>query len=159
MKRVFFFLSVLLVSSLSFAMERFPQSPDPNLTPGALCNDPDQYRYPEKIKYCERRVSSSTKGEVFRRYDQIGYRTREMKRQNFKVDHFIPLCMGGSNEVKNLWPQHQSVYRITDHLEAELCELMAEGKLLQREAIALLTKVKMDLSMAEEVEDAVESYE
>lgn len=155
-KAVVFF--VLLVSSLAYGMERFPRHPDPNLTPGVLCQSPDSHRYPEGIKYCERRVSSSTKGDVFRMYDQMGYRTREMKRQNFKIDHFIPLCMGGGNEVKNLWPQHVSVYNITDHFEAELCELMAEGKLLQREAIELITRVKRDLSKADEVEEAIRSY-
>lgn len=145
-------VTVLLCSTLSHAGGNFPKGPDAALTPGALCNHADAYRYPEKIKYCERDVSSSTKAGIFQKYDQLGYRTRSMKRQAFKIDHYIPLCAGGSNETKNLWPQHESVYQITDQLEALICEKMAAGRLLQKDAIQLIMEAKNNLDQVPVIE-------
>lgn len=137
--------SLLFVTTLSYAGESFPKGPDAALTPGALCEHPDAYRYPEQIKYCERDVSSSTKAEIFKNYDKLGYRTRSMKRQAFKIDHYIPLCAGGSNEETNLWPQHVSVYEITDRLEALVCEKMAAGRLEQKDAVEFIKEAKNNL--------------
>jgi len=142
--------TVLVFSSITttFAYSQsgtFPKGPDAVLTPGALCDHADSLRYPEKIAYCERDVSSNLKKEIFVRYDQIGYRTQEMKRMAFKIDHFIPLCMGGGNDEKNLWPQHESIYQITDPLEPLLCEKMAEGRLSQKKAIEYIIEAKNNL--------------
>lgn len=127
---------------------RFPSGPDESLTPGVLCTSGRNQRYAEKINYCDRNVSSRTKAEVFRLYDQIGYRTRTMKRQDFKIDHYIPLCAGGSNDIKNLWPQHVSVYRITDGLEQTVCEKMAAGRLSQKRGVAFIVEAKNNLDRA-----------
>lgn len=142
------FTSLLFVSVLSQAFEAYPKGPDENLTPGVLCEHADELRYPEKIKYCERNVSSQEKGQIFVSYDQLGYRTRSLKRQDFKIDHYIPLCAGGSNDERNLWPQHESVYTITDPLEALVCEKMSAGRLRQKDAVALIKEAKNNLSMA-----------
>ena len=136
---------LFVVSTSAFAMDQFPKGPDASITPGALCIRPDSHRYPEQINYCERDVDSDTKRGRFAAYDQLGYRTRSMDRQDFKIDHYIPLCMGGANDSKNLWPQHKSVYVITDGLEQLLCEKMAEGKLLQKEAIKMVMEAKNHL--------------
>ncbi|KHD87341.1 MAG: hypothetical protein OM95_15095 [Bdellovibrio sp. ArHS] len=146
---------VVLLSTVSHADGNFPKGPDASLTPGALCSRADSYRYPEKIKYCERDVSSSEKAAIFQKYDQLGYRTRSMKRQAFKIDHYIPLCAGGANSERNLWPQHESIYRITDQLEALVCEKMAEGRLKQKEAVALIMQAKNNLDEVPEIEAQV----
>jgi hypothetical protein len=125
--------------------DSFPKGPDENLTPGSICAHPDAIRYPEKINYCERNVSQFEKADVFQKYDQIGYRTRTMKRSSFKIDHYIPLCAGGDNSKKNLWPQHETVYKITDPLEGLICEKMAQGRLLQKDAIKIIIQGKNNL--------------
>ena len=126
---------------------RFPIMPEQLLTPGDTCDRPDEYRYKERIAYCERDVESSRKYAIMREYDaKFGYEVTKMQRMDFKIDHFIPLCMGGSNENTNLWPQHKTVYEVTDPLEGELCELMKAGKLLQADAIATIKKAKYNLS-------------
>lgn len=136
---------------------QFPIGPNARLTPGTTCSRPDTYRYPEHIAYCERDVSSGTKREIFVKYDRdLGYSTQRMNRGDFKIDHYIPLCMGGSNEVSNLWPQHKSVYVLTDKIEADLCQLMAAGRMTQREAMQTIRGVKNDLSTARAVEDRLE---
>lgn len=142
----------LLVSLFSFhtaLADNFPQNPVEQVTPGTLCDHPDAYRYPEKIAYCERNVSTETKKQVMQEYDRrFGFRTTQMARRLFKIDHYIPLCMGGSNVASNLWPQHESVYVITDPLEEALCTKMAEGKLRQKQAIALIKEAKTHLDEA-----------
>lgn len=135
-----------LSSALAFQKNTdFPEGPDPRLTPGSLCDRPSTHRYPERIPYCERNVESHTKREIFREYDaKLGYNTRSMNRQDFKIDHYIPLCMGGSNEKDNLWPQHVSVYTLTDPMEGLACEKMAQGRLSQDDAVELIKRGKND---------------
>ncbi len=141
--------TVLFAALGAFANNSFPTGPDPELTPGDVCHHPDTYRYEEKIAYCERDVDTDLKYDIIDTYDQeLGFTISNMPRNKFKIDHYIPLCMGGSNERVNLWPQHESVYKITDPLEAKLCEKMSEGKLLQAKAIELIRRAKNNLSEA-----------
>lgn len=155
--RAVFVLVAFLISSLGFA-KGFPISPDVRLTPGSLCGKADTHRYPEGIAYCERDVNTNLKKVVIKTYDsQLGYSVGEMNRQDFKIDHFIPLCAGGSNEKRNLWPQHKSVYQVTDPLEPLLCEKMAQGLLRQAEAIKLIREAKLDLSKVDETLEYLES--
>lgn len=124
----------------------FPLSPHPSLTPGSLCTKPTAYRYRERIPYCERNVHVYVKAEVIRQYDTgLGYRIGELPREEFKIDHYIPLCMGGSNEMDNLWPQHQSVYTLTDPLEKLLCDKLVSGRMTQEDAVAMIRRAKNHL--------------
>ncbi len=152
---VFTFLFSLQVLS---ADKKFPVSPDLVITPGTLCTTPSQYRYPEKIPYCVRNVDSSTKAEIFKEYDsKLGFETTQMERSQFKIDHFIPLCMGGSNDKENLWPQHKTIYEKTDLLEQQACEKMALGRLKQADAVELIREAKLSLHKAEDVLDYVQA--
>ena len=142
-----FFLLALSITSLnSFAEGRFPRTPDLNETPGKLCSSPSSLRYPEKIAYCERNVDPYMKEDVIIKYDkELGYNIRSMNRGEFKIDHLIPLCAGGDNAESNLWPQHRTVYKITDPIEPVLCEKMAQGKLTQKEAVEMVIYAKTHL--------------
>jgi hypothetical protein len=125
--------------------------PDERMTPGVLCsrNQADTSRYPEHIPYCSRSVSSGLKRDIIAAYDRdLGYGVGRMNRGDFKIDHFIPLCMGGANERGNLWPQHKSIYVQTDLIEQRLCELMAAGQLSQADAVAKIRRVKFHLDEA-----------
>jgi hypothetical protein len=59
---------------------------------------------------------------------------------DWEIDHLIPLCLGGSDEDRNLWPQpRRSIERDwpaerKDDLEARLCQMVCEGQLDVREA-------------------------
>lgn len=136
----------------------FPIKPDQSLTPGDLCDHADEIRYPERIKYCTRDVDGWTKRQIIEEYDyKLGYDVSQMNRQEFKIDHYIPLCAGGSNNTSNLWPQHQSVYTITDALEAKICEKMAVGRLKQINAIQIIKTGKNDLSKVPKLMQHLES--
>lgn len=151
-------LSVLFVfSGELFAESKFPLNPDDKMTPGSLCTHPDAHRYPEKIPYCNRDVSSGEKWAVINKYNAAGWRIEKRDRQNFKIDHLIPLCAGGSNEMNNLWPQHKSVYVITDEMEGIACQKMAEGVLVQERAIELLLRAKHHLDEAPAIQAELEA--
>lgn len=136
----------------------YPKGPDPELTPGSLCTHPDELRYPEKIKYCRRDVGSSTKRHVISVYDKTrSFHIGEMKRVDFKIDHYIPLCMGGSNREDNLWPQHRTVFEITDQMEFVSCEKLKAGLISQKEAIGLIRRGKQNLSDVPEIMDYLEA--
>lgn len=138
-----FFLTSL---SLTAFADNFPKNPNIDETPGQLCSNGTTRRYQEGILYCERNVDTYMKNAVIMKYDKLfGYRIHNMNRADFKIDHLIPLCAGGANSEENLWPQHKSVYNITDPLEPLICQKMAEGKLLQAEAVKLVIKAKLNL--------------
>ncbi len=127
------------------AKGRFPKAPHKEMTPGSLCEKGNKTRYPEKVKYCERDVNTETKRQIFVTYDkEFGYQTTQMERSSFKIDHLVPLCLGGSNEIDNLWPQHVSVYENTDPLEPFLCEVLSAGRIKQAEAVELILTIKED---------------
>ena len=58
---------VLFLSSSAYSAEPFPKSPQPSLTPGALCKTPSARRYPEQIAYCTRSVEGDLKDEIVHR--------------------------------------------------------------------------------------------
>jgi len=139
-------LFTISLSPLGHAFQdlAFPKVPEPTITPGSLCEDPDQHRYPERIPYCNRDVSSNQKWAIIDQYDEdFGYQIRRTGRDNFKIDHFIPLCMGGSNENENLWPQHRSVYEQTDPWEQSLCVDLSNGDITQQQAIDTIYRIKL----------------
>ena len=146
--KIHFILSILAIfATQASARDKYPKGPELDITSGKTCDRPSSYRYSEKIAYCDRDVSIETKESIISEYDQkFGYSIAKMPRSEFKIDHLIPLCAGGSNDVENLWPQHKSVYTITDPLEPVVCQKMAKGRLRQADAISLVIEGKTHLS-------------
>jgi hypothetical protein len=139
-------ITISTVNLVNAQEVRFPRTPNLEHTPGKLCTTNDKVRYPEKINYCERNVDVYMKEDVIRIYDQeLGFRIKTMSRGEFKIDHLIPLCAGGANDELNLWPQHRSVYKITDPIEPLVCQKMAEGKLSQKDAVEMIIYAKTHL--------------
>lgn len=136
-------LALVSLSAIAGFQLEYPTAPDPKLTPGSLCRDPDSYRYPEKIPYCERdHLSAETKNAVLDNYRRKGFRIDPGHRSAFKIDHLIPLCAGGSNNIDNLWPQHKTIYEITDPLEPLACKKLSEGRISQRDLVNLIIAAK-----------------
>ena len=154
---------IFLVQSFAFAggnNGRWPVGPELDQTPGVICTTPTAKRYAEQIDYCDRDVSSGLKNSIIAKYDQkYGYSILSMPRGDFKIDHFIPLSIGGANAEGNLWPQHKSVYGITDPIELELSVLISAGEIKQADAIRAIKEVKMDLSKADSVMAYLKSLE
>jgi hypothetical protein len=119
----------------------FPFVPDTTMTTGSLCNpnDPDfnRPRYKEMISYCSRNVSRETKAEIYAAYGVSRHCWKE-----YTIDHFIPLSIGGSNRVENLWPEHKSIKALRQELENDLYKRMSLGTITQAEAIRIIKQEK-----------------
>ena len=97
--------------------------PDPACTPGAVmplsvdevCNTSTKGR---------RNVTSAMKKKVYAAYGV----PRPQPSGAYEVDHFVPLELGGSNDLANLWPEpasptpgfHQKDC-VEDYLHAQVC--------------------------------------
>ncbi len=134
------FLALLLFPLLAFS---YPMTPDKNKNPGDLCTDNDEdfyeYRYDERIPYCERNVSALTKRKI---YD--AYRVPENERREYTIDHILPLAIGGSNHWKNLWPEHKEVKALRPTLEDKLYRAMRDGEMEQSEAVRTVLRAKFN---------------
>lgn len=142
---IFLFLALLSTTAFSYT-----NTPELDMTPGKLCDRPDEYRYPAHIAYCKREVTYETKKNIFTEYG-LDMTDPEFVREDFKIDHLIPLCVGGSNDSLNLWPQHKSAFSKTDFLEAELCKKMEKGTLSQTDAVSFVIEAKIYLDRADQI--------
>jgi hypothetical protein len=105
-----------------------PLRPDPQRTPGATLEvttaDMCVPGYTKKV----RDVPASVKRQVYAAYGIQTHAPRE-----YEVDHLIPLELGGSNALTNLWPQSYQTQpwnaRVKDKLENHLHDLVCDGKL------------------------------
>jgi hypothetical protein len=105
-----------------------PIVPDPQLTPGATLEvtttDICVPGYTKKV----RSVPAAVKQQVYAAYGIQHHAPRE-----YEIDHLIPLELGGSNAVKNLWPQSYQTQpwnaHVKDRLENELHRLVCAGQL------------------------------
>lgn len=118
-------LSALASMSIEDAHAQGPFVPDSSLTPGDVL--PVSKReicipgYSKRVRY----VPASVKQEVFRLY---GITSRQP--YEFEVDHLISLELGGSNSIRNLFPQSYKGEwnaRIKDKLENKLHWLVCCG--------------------------------
>lgn len=148
MKSLYLAVMVLfsVVAHAEFKAE-YPRGPLGDLTPGSLCDRPDSYRYAERIPYCKRDVDRDLKDDVFKEYRHEGFRLNPKNRSDYKIDHLIPLCAGGSNREDNLWPQHVTIYSQTDPLEHVGCEKLKAGKIKQARLVEMILAAKKNLSL------------
>ena len=99
-------LALALISTSAFAVD----VPNPVLTPGVartanpadVCSTADH-----KISTGDvRNVTSAAKNQVYKSYGLTGNNTGYCSvARGCEVDHLISLELGGSNDIKNLWPQ------------------------------------------------------
>jgi hypothetical protein len=72
-------------------------------------------------------VPKSLRGQAYERYGITFQRQGD-----YQLDHLIPLSLGGSNSIRNLWPQPKNTSpwnaRAIDVLEARLRRLVCTGQ-------------------------------
>ncbi|GJG86500.1 hypothetical protein tb265_16810 [Gemmatimonadetes bacterium T265] len=107
---------------------RPPILPDTTMTPGATLDVTAQDICVPGYSKRVRNVPSSVKRQA---YDEYGIASREPG--EYEVDHLISLQLGGSNSIRNLWPQSFRTQpwnaRVKDRLENELHRLVCAGQL------------------------------
>lgn len=144
MKKLFLTLSILLAAALSVA-----QLPDPHLTPGdanPVLTDA-VLRAPGFKTGPYRNVPMKTKLAVLKEYGYAyvpgkhagGYtlakRISDGVQMLVEIDHLESLEIGGSNDIKNLWPEplHMNVNgldegaKVKDAVEDRLAALVRKG--------------------------------
>jgi len=117
-----------------------PQLPDSKLTPGAVNPDatikvicvPNYTAGVDKNGNNVRNVPESVKKKVFAEYNI------DPESDKFEIDHLISLELGGSNDIKNLWPQSYTTEPWNAHkkdtLENKLHKLVCEKNISLKEA-------------------------
>jgi hypothetical protein len=113
-----------------------PILPDPKMTPGDTLDVASGDVCTPGYTKLVRNVPSEVKKEVYAAY---GITHREQG--EFEVDHLISLELGGSNDIKNLWPESYLTEpwnaKVKDQLEnelhAEICDGRIDMKTAQRE--------------------------
>jgi uncharacterized protein YgiM (DUF1202 family) len=131
--------------------------PNPNMTHGlaaTLSVDALKKTYtdncPDSKPSCtysqdHRKVPASVHKQV---YDEYNVPSDQRNFKDGEVDHFYPLCAGGSNDISNLWYQPAIAdwngkdfgYHTKDKLEAYICVQIKAGKLDPKEAFDRMTK-------------------
>jgi uncharacterized protein YgiM (DUF1202 family) len=131
--------------------------PDPSLTPGladSLSVDDLTKIY---IDNCPGSKPSCTYSQNHRYlpasvhqkvYDEYNVPSGQRNIKDGEVDHFYPLCAGGSNDIKNLWYQpairywngNDFGYHAKDKLEAYVCLQIQAGQLDPKEAFDRITR-------------------
>lgn len=138
-----FFLGLALVLFFSIQSFSYPLTPNPKWAEGSICdrNDVDfyEFRYKEKIPYCERNVSTKLKSKIY-----ALYKIPEKCKRYYTVDHIIPLALGGDNSPENLWPEHKKVKATRPYLEQELYDALRRGEIKQKQAIKIIIEEKFN---------------
>jgi uncharacterized protein YgiM (DUF1202 family) len=131
--------------------------PDPSMTPGlaATVSVADLTKTytdncPNSKPSCtysqdHRNVPGSVHAKV---YDEYNVPQDQRNIKDGEVDHFYPLCAGGSNDISNLWYQpavgdwngKDFGYHTKDKLETYICVQIKAGKLDPKEAYDRITK-------------------
>jgi hypothetical protein len=141
--------------------------PDPVKTPGLaatlkLSNLNRRYTQgcPTSKKTCtyseaNRDVSESVHTQV---YDEYNVPANDRNIKYGEVDHFYPLCAGGSNDIKNLWDQPAENewkdknfgFHEKDKLETFVCAQIKAGRMNPKDAFNRITRdwVKFYLDVA-----------
>ena len=96
MKPQFIGVALFLVSSLAGAQFM----PNQTLTPGAVASISPARVCVAGYAEASRNVSRATLKKVYEKYGIV----KANCKNGCKVDHLVPLAIGGSNKITNLWP-------------------------------------------------------
>jgi hypothetical protein len=121
-------LALLFLTQAILAQQPTPILPDPKLTPGdtfdVTAQDVCVPGYAKKV----RAVPAWLKRQAYAEYGITEYKTGD-----YEVDHLVPLSLGGSNSIRNLWPQSTKTSPwnsfVKDALERKLHRLVCTGQL------------------------------
>jgi len=92
---------IALLAALTFAAVL----PNAHLTPGAVADTDPTIVCTYGYARAHRNVPYAERDAVYSEYG-IPRGTRSASpRRGYRIDHLVPLELGGANDVRNLWPQ------------------------------------------------------
>lgn len=135
------YLALCLFFPVAAWATELPIRPDPVLTPGATNPTTTKEMVCRKGGYTN---GKDAQGNWVRNVPEDKYRA-VFKRYNitwvkgeFEVDHLIPLSLGGTNDITNLWPQSYKTQPYNAHhkdkLEVKFRTMLCNGKISMSEA-------------------------
>lgn len=108
-----------------------PELPDPSCTPGAVRDDITNDRATQVNTICQagwtatvRAPSNQTRRVEMAALAAYGLPVTDQAADDHELDHLVPLELGGSNDVANLWPQpgaHNPKDPIENRLKRDVC--------------------------------------
>lgn len=110
---------LLLLSTAALAAD--PLLPDAGMTPGVVRTYGSVQTLVATKTGTVRNVSEKEKRAVFVEY----FGAVPAKPGNYEIDHLISLELGGSNDIKNLWPQSYLTAPWNSHVKDKLENWMA----------------------------------
>jgi hypothetical protein len=144
--------------------------PDPALTPGFADTLLALDLTKQYTEHCPSNKASCTYSQAHRNvprsvhnqvYDEYNVPQAKRNIDNGEVDHFQPLCAGGSNDIKNLWYQpvtndwkgEDFGFHAKDKLETYICAQIKAGKLDPKEAYKRMTEDWVKFYLDEGLDD------
>ena len=122
----FLVIGVLVAPALAFDVR-----PDPDSTEGAVrINGHSRELACDRSKNHRDPMTADRRDEVLLRYGLPAG-----QHPDYEIDHLVPLCLGGSDDFSNLWPQPRHTIEpkwnaeAKDRLERLLCEMVCNGQL------------------------------
>ena len=105
------------------------------LTPGKLCTDKDLdydgLRYAGKVPVCRGNMTEKMKAIVAEKYG-----IQQSSLPDYEFVYLVPLALGGTNDVSNVWPLHKADAAERALLEDKLCSELKSGKITQAAAVS-----------------------
>jgi hypothetical protein len=98
--------------------------PDPQCSPGDVETTDLQVVCDTRTR-ARRNVDEATRSAVFEAYGL----SPKQPPGAYECDHLVPLELGGSNSIRNLWPQPAPAFREKDRVENALHRLVCSGKM------------------------------
>jgi hypothetical protein len=107
----------------------FDVRPDKNWTGGSVRTG-DRKEACGHAKENRHRLPPALRDEILRRYELPAG-----THPDYEIDHLIPLCLGGSDDPSNLWPEPRRIIEkewnaeAKDRLERRMCNMVCDGKI------------------------------
>ena len=106
--------------------------PNKTLTPGAINRNVTKNDICEGGTKALRNVPTGEKDQVYARYNIKTHTPGQ-----YEIDHYVPLSLGGSNEITNLWPEPAEPrpgFKEKDRVELYLYREMCAGRISLNDA-------------------------
>lgn len=127
-------MNPFLLSILISILPGFNQT----MTPGAYCekNGTDYIgmAYDNTVPICKRHVTNSKKVAVAKLY---GIDKKDIR--FYRFDHYIPISLGGSNDIKNIWPEPIRESKKKDEIEKSAIRKLKSKQVTYKQAIQMIS--------------------